>query len=58
MAISVLSRAIGRAGEARNKGWGMGGAALTRIYAGVRWALLGFAGALIITVLPPGATPG
>ena len=58
MAISVLSRAIGRAGEARNKGWGMGGAALTRIYAGVRWALSGFAGALIITVLPPGATPG
>jgi len=36
----------------------MGGAALTRIYAGVRWALSGFAGALIITVLPPGATPG
>ncbi len=36
----------------------MRGAALTLIYACVRLALAGFAGALIITVLPPGAAPG
>jgi outer membrane protein len=60
MAVSVLSRAIGRAGKSRNMRLvsGMRGAALTLIYACVRSALAGFAGALIITVLPPGAAPG
>jgi hypothetical protein len=44
MAVSVLSRAIGRAGKSRNMRLvsGMRGAALTLIYACVRSALAGF----------------